>query len=279
MPEGDTIYRTAVRLRKSMEGCLIEDAGFHPRYSSPVQLIGQRVDCIEARGKHLLMFTDQDRVIHSHLGMTGSWHLYASHEAWRKPETYAHLWLKMANGDEAAREKTDCGNSTDLRVVVCFTPKILEVLTRTELKRHPWINRLGPDLLANAPDIERIRQRFRTHNQTPIGEAIMNQSIMCGVGNVYKSEALFVCRIDPFAKVTTLDDDQLRELSQTSRKLMLRNLAGYPRRTRSSLNNERVWVYGRSGKPCLNCGDRIQMTRQGDLGRSTYFCPTCQQSG
>jgi endonuclease-8 len=131
--------------------------------------------------------------------------------------------------------------------------------------------------LGELPSDHELIRRFRIHEATPIGEALMNQTIVCGVGNVYKSEVLFICRVNPFTLVGELSDDQLLRLLQRARKLMRRNLEGYPRRTRFASDGRRQWVYGRRNDPCLVCGGRIQMRRQGDLGRSTFWCPTCQR--
>ncbi|MCH5373990.1 MAG: formamidopyrimidine DNA glycosylase, partial [Planctomycetes bacterium] len=161
-------------------------------------------------------------------------------------------------------------------VCVCFFPKTLELLSETRLRRHPYLSRLGPDLLAETSDDDEILRRFRLHQRRAIGEAVMDQTIVCGIGNVYKSEVLFLCHLDPFLPVHHFSDDQLRGLIHRSRQLMSKNLQGYPRRTRFGLDGNRVWVYGRAGKPCLVCGARIQIRRQGDLGRTTYWCPTCQ---
>jgi endonuclease-8 len=117
---------------------------------------------------------------------------------------------------------------------------------------------------------------MRVHNQTPIGEAVMNQTVVCGIGNVYKSEMLFLARVSPFVTVGQLSDECLQQLVQTARRLMKKNLEGYPRRTRIGRDGNRVWVYRRSGQPCFVCGTRIKSTRQGDLGRSTFWCSGCQ---
>jgi endonuclease-8 len=224
-------------------------------------LVGGCVTAIESRGKHLLMHFDDQRCLHSHLGMTGSWHVYAVGQTWRKPASRAAIAVYL--------------NTT---VCVCFSPKMLELLSPAGLRRHRLLSRLGPDLLAGQPDMAEILPRLRAHNPTPIGEAVMNQSIMCGIGNVYKSETLFLCRLDPFVRVGQLVDSDLVRVMDTARSLMMKNLRGYPRRTRHASDGNRLWVYGRHDKPCFVCGQIIRMRRQGDLGRSTYWCPTCQRA-
>ena len=261
MPEGDTILRTARRLRPVLEGQRIARAGSRDPGWPAASLVGSQILAVESRGKHLLLHLADGRSVHSHLGMTGSWHVYAVNEPWQKPREKAALWLE-----------------TEQAVCVCFSPKTLELLSPDALRRHPHLHRLGPDLLDRLPAPEELVARFRPHDPTPIGEALMNQTIVCGIGNVYKSELLFLCRRNPFVAVHGFTDDQLVELVARARELMRKNLAGFPRRTRFAADGQRVWVYGRSGEPCFVCGERIAMRRQGDLGRSTYWCPACQKA-
>jgi endonuclease-8 len=264
VPEGDTIFRAAATLRRALLQQIVTAA--RNRVDAPAldQLVGSQIVNIEARGKHLLIHFASTLALHSHMGMTGAWHVYRPGQSWYKPERQAAVMLQTAH--------TTC---------VCFSPKTIELLTAAELRRHRYLGRLGPDLLA--VDLERderlwnkIEQRFRVANNRPIGTAIMDQTIVCGVGNVYKSEVLFQCRIDPFARVSTLDTATLRAMLSTAQKLMARNLSGLPRKTRFGADGVRLWVYGRHGEHCLVCGETIQMRRQGDLGRSTYWCPECQ---
>ena len=159
---------------------------------------------------------------------------------------------------------------------VCFSPKLLQLLSADQLRRHAHLNRLGPDLLAEQVDDAEVLRRFRIHDQAPIGEAVMNQTVVAGIGNVYKSEILFLTRTNPWTKVGCLSDEQILNIAQTARQWLAKNLSGAPRRTRASLDGQRLWVYGRSGKPCFVCGQRIQLRRQGDAGRTTYWCGQCQ---
>lgn len=259
MPEGDTIYRTAVTLRSVIEGHNVTEAISRDTGIPAAQLIGQRLVDVEARGKHLLMHFEPNLVLHSHMGMTGSWHLYNPGEAWRKPERRAAIVLEF-----------------DHAVAVCFSPKILELLTTLAMRRHRYLRQLGPDILARTLDEAEVVRRFRIHSAVPIGQAILNQTILCGVGNVYKSEVLFIRRMDPFRPVAESSDAELQTVIGTARELMHKNLEGYPRQTRFAGDRHRKWVYGRHGEPCFVCGTLIEMQRQGDLGRSTYFCRTCQ---
>jgi endonuclease VIII len=265
MPEGDTIFRAAVALRKVMDGRFVVAARGRG-VPGAAKLVGRQVSGIEARGKHLLMHFEDRSALHSHMGMTGSWHIYRLGETWQKPERRAGVVLELGVDRRSAAES----------VVVCFSPQVLELLSETALRRHVWLSKLGPDILSAAFDISDAVQRFRTRDTLSLGEALLNQAIVCGVGNVYKSEALFLTGRDPFAPVSSLTDEQLAELIRTSRDLMLRNLQSFPRTTRFEAG-EKQWVYGRKDQPCFKCGTPIAMRRQGDLGRSTYWCPGCQK--
>jgi len=260
MPEGDTIYRTAMTLRSAIGDGVVTEVETRESGSPKESLAQQRLIDIEARGKHLLMRFSDQHVLHSHMGMTGSWHLYHRDEPWKKP----------------ARRATIAIWFSDI-VAVCFSPKTLEWLSPSAFKRHRYLRQLGPDILAATFDEDEVLRRIRLHNAVPIGQAILNQTILCGVGNVYKSEVLFLQRLNPMLTVEQLGDEQLTSLIARTQKLMKQNLAGYPRRTRFFGDPQRVWVYGRKGHPCFECGTAIDMQRQGDLGRSTYYCPTCQR--
>ena len=285
MPEGDTIYRTAATLRKVLlektitrfDTSLLSVEAVVRR--SPVA--GRRVTAIEPRGKHLLITfalpesadgeEDPERgatvpealVLHTHMRMTGSWHVYRPGETWQKPAAYAKVVLY-----------------TDDFVVPCFSAPVVELLTEWQAKRLPDLVSLGPDAITPEFDEEEAFRRLRSRPELPIGVALLNQRAMAGVGNIFKSEVLFVRRVSPFLRVRELPDETLRSLGSESHRLLQLNRQGGERRTVFGLSERnRLWVYGRSGEPCRVCGTRIQMRRQGIDARSTYFCPDCQASG
>ncbi len=257
MPEGDTIYRTAATLRSVLNGRRVIAASGNALVGNDRE--GKLVRTVEARGKHLLIRFDDEMILHSHMGMTGSWHIYRNGDAWQKPKEHAFCIVQV-----------------DDTTAVCYLPKTIELISIREFERHPHLSKLGPDLMAPDFDVAAAVTRFRVHDSQPIGEAVMNQTIVCGMGNVYKSELLFIERINPFATVESLSDHRITSLLKRSRKLMLRNRIGHRRTTRMSRQGSRVWVYGRSNERCFECGSTIKMRRQGDLGRSTYWCPICQ---
>jgi endonuclease-8 len=192
--------------------------------------------------------------------MNGAWHLYRPGERWYKPPSQARAVLETADF-----------------VAVCFNAPVVELLAAGGVERHEGLRRLGPDLLKEDFDPIEARRRLRERGDLAVGDALMAQSALAGIGNVYKSETLFLCRMNPFTRVDELDDETLDRLVAKARELMKRNLEGFPRRTRSALAGPRLWVYDRSGKPCLECGTLIEVRRQGLAGRTTYYCPTCQR--
>lgn len=259
MPEGDTIHVAARNLRKILVRQTVSAAMSRHDLVDAERMIGRIVVGIEARGKHLLMHFDNDLVLHSHMGMTGSWHIYRRTDAWQKPRQQAFLSM-----------------DTSQFQAVCFTPRILKLLTVRQLLRDSYLQRLGPDLLGPPIPPETIIRRFRTQNAVAIGEAVMNQTVVSGIGNVYKSEVLFLERVHPLQKVTLLSDSRLLAICDRAKSLMVRNVDGRMRTTRFAADGIRTWVYGRGGELCLECGERVQIIRQGDLARSTYFCSECQ---
>lgn len=259
MPEGDTLFRVARQITAQICGKRIEAARAKPELAHAPALTGHRLDRAEARGKNLLLDFDNELSVHSHLGMTGSWHIYPRGERWRKPAGRAALALRFDTHD-----------------LVCFSPRLIEVNSAARIYRNPLLTRLGPDLLAVSFDEEEALRRLRRHGGLPVGEALMAQQLVAGIGNVYKSEILFMQRADPFSAVSALDDDALRGCLRTARRYLRLNLEGRRRKFRGSTHGERLWVYRRRGLPCLVCATPIQMRRQGETARSTYFCPRCQ---
>lgn len=258
MPEGDTIHRAAHTLRRAIAGRTVTAwRSEKPELARVADLVGRTVADVEARGKHLLVRFDDGRTLHTHMMMDGSWHIYRPGERWRKSPRAAVAVIE-----------------TEAWVAVCFAAPRCDLLAPGEVADA--LRRLGPDLLDPDADLDEAIRRMREWADLPIGEALMRQHLVAGIGNVYKSEVLFLRRVSPFARVAALLDEALRGLLREARTLMKQNLRGSRRTTRRRFGSERVWVYGRSGQPCFECGATIRMRRQGDTGRSTYFCPACQ---
>ncbi|MFY0532322.1 Fpg/Nei family DNA glycosylase [Nannocystis pusilla] len=262
MPEGDTLHKVAARLQVMVGQTVTRFESVIPELA----LVGRTITTVEARGKNLLIWFDGTHALYTHLRMEGSWHLYQPNSPWRKPATAARAVI-----------------ATESWLAVCFNAPTVEWLSAWELEHHPVLSALGPDLLgpdASDQPIAEALQRLRADPRRPLGEAILDQRIVAGLGNVYKSELLFMERLDPFKPVGDYDDPTLLRLLEAGRKWLRRNLVGAgPRKTRWDVGRANTWVYNRSGELCPRCNTPIAMRRQGTLGRTTYYCPRCQQAG
>lgn len=263
MPEGDTIWRTAQTLDAALAGRVV--TGFEsplPHVAEAAArcgILGQSVASVAAQGKHLLMHFESGATLHTHLGMRGTWHLYRVESEWRKPRFRARVVLRAG----------------DL-VAVCFSPMLAELVAPGELHRHPRLRLLGPDAARRDFDPAAARSRLRERDDLEIGVALLDQKALAGVGNVYKSEVLFLCHVNPFARVGSLPDATLESIARTAAAQLQRNLEGSERRTTSPLAPGRLWVYGRTGENCRRCGTRVRRAYQGEPRRATYWCARCQ---
>jgi endonuclease-8 len=255
MPEGDTIFRAATALRKALVGARVTEME-SPILAGPYP-VGERIEAVEARGKNLVLRFEKGRALRTHMMMKGSWHLYRRGEKWQRPSWQARLSVQVDNGFAA----------------VLFNAPVVEWLGKGEAP----LARLGPDATSDSFDAAVALERLKARPEVAIGEALLDQGALAGVGNVIKSEVLFRCGANPFALVRDLPDELLRKLVEDSHRLLLRNRVAGPRSTRESLDGGRHWVYGRSGKPCRVCGAAVGMRRQGATARSSYFCPACQK--
>jgi endonuclease-8 len=263
VPEGDTIFRTAETLRRVLAGQPIVTCDSALPAVTQAAFAGHVVVGVEARGKNLLICFDDGRALHTHMRMNGSWHIYRVGER----------WLKRA---EAARVVL----TTATMVAVCFAAPVVRVIASGAIDRDPHIEGLGPDLLDPSCDLVVARANLRGSSRTEIGDALMMQRLVAGIGNVYKSETLFTCRVDPFVRVEALDDATLDRLLLEARTSLSRNVArGGPRGTRNALGGSRHWVYMRAREPCFGCRTQVAMRKQGAIPRSTYYCPRCQGVG
>lgn len=274
MPEGDTIHRAARTLHRALAGKPVvrfETALAHlAREDRDGPVAGRSVEAVRAVGKHLLIELSGGLVLRTHLRMNGSWHLYRPGERWRRPAAAMRVLLDV--GDLLA---------------IGFDLPVAEWIRAADLPRSPALARLGPDLLAPAFDADEAVRRLRARPQVEIGEALLDQSVVAGVGNVFKSEILFAAGVHPGRPVASLPEEALRELLRVARRLLLLNAPadepgrpstwrGGRRTTRSADPARALWVYGRGGEPCRRCGAAIAFARQGPHARVTYLCPRCQ---
>ncbi len=275
MPEGDTIFRTARNLGRALVDRPI--TGFHStfpwltRFNDATPLLGQTVARVEARGKWLLVHFSGGGILASHLLMNGRWHLYGRGQSWQLAR--AHMRILIANAEYEA---------------VGFRVPVARMHTAQSLARDLRVAAPERDLLRAEFDADAALARMAAHGSRAIAEALLDQSIAAGVGNVFKSEICFVNGLHPFRAVASLSADELAAVIVSAQNLLQANVLvdsgdtivtyrGRQRRTtRSSNPGESLWVYGRAGEPCRRCGQLIRRRIQGADARVTFWCPCCQ---
>jgi endonuclease-8 len=255
VPEGDTLARTAAGLRPWLLGRPVLAAqargpGSVPRVD---RVVGATVIAVESIGKNLVIRLDNGLELRTHLRMLGSWHRYRPGEQWRRPRSRARLVLEVEGS-----------------VAVCFDAPVVELFEQRAEALHPSLARLGPDLVAPQPDLEEAVRRLRdpARAATAIGEALLDQRALAGIGNEVRNEVLWQAAVSPWATVGAVPPATLRRLVELGRAILLEG-AGTGRRPRH--------VYRRAARPCPRCGAVIRVARQGaDLPRLTFWCPHCQ---
>lgn len=259
MPEGDTILRAANRIRPVLEGAvpdeIVTPQARHARDRWPERLGGRAVTGVDTHGKHLFLRFEGDLVLHSHLRMTGAWAVYRHGARWRRAPRRAWLVLRARGHD-----------------VVEFDGPVLELMTAGRSRFDQRIAGLGPDVLAAEFDADRFLKRLRGDDPTRgIGDALLDQRIVAGLGNIWKAEGCWGAAIDPWRRVRDVTDEEALAVIADARPRML---AAAERRLPDP--GERR-VYNQTGRPCHRCGTRIQARGQGDDNRTTYWCPGCQR--
>lgn len=258
MPEGDTIHHAANRLRPLLVGKppdeLLTPQPRHGRDRWAARLAGRAVRAVDAHGKHLLLRFDGGLTLHSHLRMTGAWHVYRAGERWRRSPRRAWLVLR-ADGHE----------------VVQFDGPVLELMTDARVRFDQRLAGLGPDVLGAEFDFGRFLRRLRADDPTrPIGDALLDQRTLAGIGNLWKAEACFAAGVDPWRPTAQVSDGEAIAVVQRARELMAQSARdGFAARPRE--------VYDRAGRPCRRCGAEIRARGQGDDNRLTFWCPACQR--
>ena len=290
MPEGDTIFRSARALGRALIGKQVtrfESAyALIARANDDIPFIGQTIAQIEARGKWLLIYFSSDakpsesdperskpseRVLVTHMLMSGSWHIYRPGERWYESRQNARIILETADF-----------------VAVAFRVPVARIHTPATLERDKAIPKPEGDVLKPDFNTDSAIERIKANASEEIGHVLLKQHVLAGLGNVYKSEICFLLGINPFRKVTDLSQRQLEEIVSTARRLIAANVLedsgdgiityqGKKRRTtRSADPQASKWVYGRKNQPCRKCGLPIQRALQGPNARNTYWCPHCQ---
>jgi endonuclease-8 len=253
MPEGDSIYRAAQALHRALAGKTV--TSFETvlprlaRVDDQTPLRCRTIERVVSAGKNLIIEFSGDLHLHTHMKMSGSWHIYRPGERWQRP----HRDMRIVIG-------------TDDFVAVAFTVPVAEFHTSRSLARDPGHRRIGPDLLGETFDRDDALRRIREHPEKEIANVLLNQRVIAGIGNIWKSETLFDARIDPYTHVSDLNDDQLDRIISSALKLLRRSADG----------RSEFAVYSRGGDPCRRCGTPIRYRKQGEDARGTYWCPKCQ---
>ena len=274
MPEGDTIFRAARTLDRALRGQQVT------RFESVLPaleriqvdkgILGRTIDSVTPKGKWMVIAFSGDLFLLTHMLMSGSWHIYRHGEPWKRSRYHMRFVIE-----------------TEEWVAVGFNVPVAEFHTAASLERREGFNVLGPDVLASEFNEQAAVTQLRARADSYIGEALLRQSVLAGIGNVYKSEVCFACRVHPFRTVASLSDSELLCLIRTARKYLKANVTegsgeqivtytGLRRTTGRSDPSERLWVYGRRGEPCRNCGTPIESRKQGEGARTTFWCPDCQ---
>jgi endonuclease VIII len=259
MPEGDTVYITSRRLHAALAGRTVTRFDLRTPALALADLTGSSVLEVVPRGKHILIRFSTSQTLHSHLRLDGSWRVVAARS--RPPGRDFEIRALVANADWLAAGF----RVHDLKLVA----------TDAE---HEVVGHLGPDLIPADFDRAEALRRFAEHPGLPIGEALLDQRLAAGIGNVYKSEVLFLNKVSPF--VTVADVPDLGAVLDNSARLLRANLTSFSRSTTGWRQpGQQYWVYGRAGKACRRCRTAIQQRDQGAdpaAERITFFCPSCQ---
>ena len=272
MPEGDTIFRAARTLHQLLAGAVVTrfESTFPAlnRVNEDRRIAGRSIESVASRGKHLLITFSGNLILRTHMRMNGTWHVYPRGERWRMPRRSMRVLLETA--DVAA---------------VAFNVPVAEFVTTRELARHRPLASLGPDLLDPQFNRAEAFRRMRARGAAQVGDVLLDQRVLAGIGNVFKCEILFLARVNPFNTVDALSDSVLDELLNVAREQLRANVltpsqtlsVAFGRRTTRNLDpREKMWVYGRGGGPCRKCGTVIASRAAGPDARLTFWCPKCQ---
>ena len=251
MPEGDTLFNTALTLRPALLGESLTAVNIRARGMYRLR-VGDTVRSVEAVGKFLEIVVERGLALRTHLHMTGVWHLYAQGERWRRPRHLARAVLE-----------------TESHVAVCFAAPTVEVGPAADDR----LAHLGPDLCHADVDLDAVLERVAgSDSSTEIAEVLLDQRLAAGIGNVYKNEVLWACEVSPFRPLADVDEPMRRRLYETAAEQLQANLGRWKRQT----HPKGLAVYNRAGQGCYRCLGRIRTIEHGDIGRRTWWCADCQ---
>ncbi|MEU6221689.1 DNA-formamidopyrimidine glycosylase family protein [Streptomyces sp. NPDC047022] len=259
MPEGDTVHQAAGRLHKALAGKVLTRSDLRVPAFATADLTGRAVLDVTPRGKHLLTRIEGGLTLHSHLRMDGAWKIYALGQRW--------------SGGPAHQIRAVLGTAD--RTAVGYRLPVLELLRTSEEDRA--VGHLGPDLLGPDWDPERALENLLSDPGRTLGEALLDQRNLAGIGNVYKSELCFLLRATPWLPVGALPAEYAARLPALAKRLLEAN-RDRPARNTTGRRDQNLFVYGRAPRPCLRCGTPVRVADQGDGSRErpTYWCPACQ---
>lgn len=257
MPEGDTIHSAARRVGAALVGReIVSIETPQPRHRLdrwPERLAGRAVRSVDAYGKHLFVRFEGDLTLHSHLRMGGLWSVHEHGRRWRRSPRRAWLVIRTPEHE-----------------VVQFDGPVLELMTEARTRSDQRLAGLGPDILGASFDEDAFLRRLREDDQTRgLGDALLDQRNVAGIGNIWKAESCFHARVDPWRRLAEVSDEEALRVAREARARMRASVDG-PGYLRSPA------VYERSGRPCPRCGALIRARGQGDDNRTTYWCPGCQ---
>jgi endonuclease-8 len=275
VPEGDTVWTTARALHRALHGQVLTGSDLRVPRLATVDLTGWRVLESTCRGKHLLLRlaesgTGRPMTLHSHLRMDGAWRIFPPGDSPAKaagmgPGRRSSAW----RGGPAHTIRAVL--YTEAATAVGFHLHDLELVPTAD--EPNLVGHLGPDLLGPDWDPDEAARRLATHPDTPIAQALLDQTNLAGIGNLYKSELLFLRGVSPWTPVRDVPD--LRGMAVLAHRLLSANAGRWTQSTTGSLRrSETTYVYGRRAQPCRRCGTLIEKAEQGE--RVTYWCPTCQ---
>lgn len=258
MPEGDTIHHAATRIRSVLEQRVPQEIltpqprQRHDRW--PERLGGRAVSTVDAHGKHLFLRFEGGLTLHSHLRMSGSWGVYGRGQPWRR--SLGRAWLVIRSEDSE---------------VVEFDGPVLELLSDARARRDPRFARLGPDVLGEHFEEELFLRNLHAEDpRRPIGDSLLNQRVLAGIGNLWKAESCFAAAVDPWRATSDVGDEEALGIVAYARERMSQAARdGFEARPRA--------VYRRGGEPCPRCGTTIRQRGQWDDNRLTFWCPGCQR--
>ena len=267
MPEGDTIFRAAQTLHAALAGRKVTrfETALAPLASVDDQqpIRGRTIERVYAAGKHLIVDFSGGLHLRTHMRMNGSWHIYRAGERWKRPRRDMRIVV-----------------STDAYEAVGFSIPVAEFLDDRALRRQEDLRRIGPDFLAGEFDVQGVIERIRARPAGEIANLLLNQRVVAGAGNVFKSEILFLAGINPFMRAADISDSELARMLAIGRKLLRHNVSHgrSDRVTTGSIDrSKKLWVYGRGGEACRRCATPIEYRKQGPDARGTYWCPRCQK--